>query len=512
MEKYYITTAIDYVNARPHIGHAYEKIAADILARFHRLLGEDVFFLTGLDEHGSKIEKAAKQAGMEPQQFCDQMAESFRSAWKSLGISYDYFIRTTEKRHTQSVQEIWNRLHSKGDIYKASYKGLYCEGCEDFVRERDLDEEGRCPAHKVKPKEVSEENYFFCLSKYKPAVKEWLLSSPDILRPEGRRQEVLNQLDDPELTDFSVTRSRLSLNWGIPVPNDSNQVIYVWLDALTNYITALGFPGDKDMMSRYWPANLHLIGKDITKFHTIYWPAMLMSADLPLPKQVYGHGFITVEGQKISKSLGNVIDPIALVEEYGSDAVRYSLFACTPFEQDGDFSKEELIRKVNADLANNLGNLLNRSLTLIEKHCQGLVPKAAANEGLIAEAESVKQKASDHIKRLEFAKSLDLVFALVDKTNKYLNDEKPWTLFKNEKQKDAEVVLYTVLEILRCAAILIYPFVPNIANNIWSQLGFEEELEKSATGKIGSAQIPPGQKTKRSGPVFNRIEEKVLSP
>ena len=248
MDKYYITTAIDYVNAKPHIGHAYEKIAADILARFHRLLGYEVFFLTGLDEHGSKVEKAAKQAAMEPQAFCDQMAENFRAAWKSLGISYDYFIRTTEKRHTKSVQELWSRIEKKGDLYKSSYKGLYCEGCEDFVRERDLID-GNCPTHKVKPKEVSEENYFFKLSKYKPAIKEWLTKNPDVLRPEGRRQEVLNQLDDPELTDFSVTRSRLSLNWGIPVPDDQNQVIYVWLDALTNYITGLDYPDRQGQMA-----------------------------------------------------------------------------------------------------------------------------------------------------------------------------------------------------------------------------------------------------------------------
>jgi len=522
MEKYYITTAIDYVNAKPHIGHAYEKIAADIIARFHRLLGYDVFFLSGLDEHGSKIEKAAKQSGIDPQKFCDQMSESFRLAWKSLDISFDYFIRTTEKRHVQSVQEIWSRLQSKGDIYKASYKGLYCDGCEDFVRERDLDEEGRCPAHKVKPKEVSEENYFFRLSKYKEHIKDLIKSDKILVRPESRKSEVLNQLEDPDLTDFSITRSRLSLNWGIPVPNDDNQVIYVWLDALTNYITGLGFPGDKEMMDRYWPANLHLIGKDITKFHTIYWPAMLISADLPLPKQVYGHGFITVEGQKISKSLGNVIDPIALVDEYGSDAVRYALLACTPFDQDGDFSKEVMLKKVNADLANNLGNLLNRTLTLVEKHCNGSVPDVEPDKALFSETDLLRSNFGIFMNGLQFASALGAVFLLVDKANKYLNDQKPWNLFKEGKQNEAEIVLYTVLEMLRSVTCLLYPFIPNIASDMWSQLGFEKKLEDLVrsqpdddlwTERANSLFNPlsAGQKIKRSGPVFNRIEEKVLS-
>jgi len=519
MEKYYITTAIDYVNAKPHIGHAYEKIAADVLARFYRLKGCDVFFLTGLDEHGSKVEKAAKQANLEPQKFCDQMAEEFKTAWKSLNISYDYFIRTTEKRHYKASQEIFSRLQAKGDIYKSSYTGLYCEGCEDFVRERDLDENGNCPAHKTKPKSLSEENYFFKLSKYKPAIKEWLLKDENILRPESRRKQVLNQLDDPELGDFSVTRSRASLNWGVPVPGDENQVIYVWLDALTNYITGVGFPDDKPMFEKYWPANLHLIGKDITKFHSIYWPAMLMSAGVALPKQIYGHGFITVEGQKISKSLGNVIDPIAVATEYSADAVRFFLFACTPFDQDGDFSKEELIRKVNADLANNLGNLLNRSLTLIEKNCAGAVPNATCNEELLDQANLVQKAIKEHMDRLEFARTLEIILALVDKTNKYMNDEKPWSLFKNKHQAEGEVVLYTVLEILRQVSILIYPFVPNTADNIWSQLGFTQTLseiikaqDKTLLDTTKSQPIIPGQQTKPQGPVFKRIEEPVLSP
>jgi len=518
MEKYYITTAIDYVNAKPHVGHAYEKIAADVLARFYRLLGRKVFFVTGLDEHGSKIEKAAKQAGIEPQKFCDQMAEEFKSAWHSLDISYDYFIRTTEKRHYKASQEVFSRLQAKGDIYKSSYTGLYCEGCEDFVRERDLDENGNCPAHKTKPKEVSEENYFFKLTKYKADIKKWLLDNPNALRPESRFKQVLNQLDDPELGDFSVTRSRASLNWGVPVPGDDNQVIYVWLDALTNYITAVGFPDDTKTMDQYWPADLHLIGKDITKFHAIYWPAMLISADLALPKQVYGHGFITVEGQKISKSLGNVIDPMALAAEYSPDAVRFALLSCTPFDQDGDFSKEELIRKVNADLANNLGNLLNRTLTLVQKNCNGTVPNVSLDKDWTDQLGTLRANFATHMSRLEFAKALEVTFLMVDSTNKYINDKKPWALFKEGKQADGEAVLYTSLEVLRLVTVLLYPFIPNIAEGIWSQLGFEKTIAEiiKAQDSIGSHDtlfdtIKTGQLTKLTGPVFKRIEEPVLS-
>jgi methionyl-tRNA synthetase len=509
MEKYYITTAIDYVNASPHIGHAYEKIAADVLARYHRLQGKDVFFLTGVDEHGSKVEKSALAAGLEPKAFCDNTSAKFKEAWGNLNISFDAFIRTTEPRHAAASQEIFRRLKAKGDIYKSSYVGLYCEGCEDFIRERDLDESGSCHIHKKPPKQLSEENYFFKLSKYKPKLKEWLESKADIVQPEGRRKEVLNQLDDPELTDFSVSRSRASLSWGIPVPDDNDQVIYVWLDALINYITGAGFPSDQKQMERYWPADLHLIGKDITKFHAIYWPAFLLGADLPLPEHIYAHGFITVEGQKLSKSLGNVIDPNALVAEFGADAVRFYLLAGTPFDQDGDFSRQEFIRKVNAELANNLGNLLNRTLTLLEKNCAGLVPKAQPDHYLREEANEVHKVIGKHMARLEFAKTIEAIFALVDAANKYLNDEKPWSLFKENKKAEGEVVLLTALEILRRTAINLSPFTPKLAQSIWYQLGYDDEV-----GRFGDSNKPDayfdvieaGQKIRNTGPVFKRIE------
>jgi methionyl-tRNA synthetase len=508
MDKYYVTTAIDYVNAAPHIGHAYEKIAADILARHHRLRGKDVFFLTGVDEHGSKVEKAAQQAGLKPQEFCDQMSARFREAWDRLGLSYNYFIRTTENRHVQVVQALFKKMRENGDVYKGTYSGLYCEGCEDYLRERDLDANGNCPNHMKAPKVFSEENYFFRLTKYKEELRQWLSESQDVVGPESRRREVINQLDDPDLGDFSVTRSRTSLTWGIPVPDEPDQVIYVWIDALTNYITGVGYLTDEQSFSRYWPADLHLIGKDITKFHAIYWPAMLMSAGIALPRRIFGHGFITVEGQKISKSLGNVIDPNALAESYGADAVRFFLFAATPFDQDGDFSKQDFITRVNSELANNLGNLLNRTLTLLEKNCGGRVPDRHPENNLREVANEVLVRVNKFIDHMEFAKAIEAVFALVDQTNKYLNDEKPWALFKDGKQAEGETVLYTALEMLRRVALYLYPFTPTLSGEIWHQLGMDSKIEDIAASDGAFFDLlAPGQAVRNRGPIFRRIEE-----
>lgn len=519
MEKFYVTTAIDYVNATPHIGHAYEKIAADIVARYHRIRGKDVFFMTGVDEHGSKVEKSAADAGKTPKQFCDEMAEKFQLAWSKLNLSNDKFIRTTDEEHEKAVQILFLKLLEKGDIYKGTYTGLYCEGCEDFVRVRDLEENGNCPNHKKPPKQLEEDNYFFRLTSYKDKIREWLSRCPDAVRPEGRKKEILNQLDDPELTDFSVTRSRKSLTWGISIPGIDDQVIYVWIDALSNYITGAGYPHDPEKFARYWPADLHLIGKDINKFHSIFWPALLMAADIPVPLQVFAHGFITVNGQKISKSLGNVIDPIALVDTYGADAVRFYLFAGTPFDNDGDFSIRDFADKVNAELANNLGNLLNRVLTLIDRNCEGKVPELEAEETvdhtLRIQANEIHKVVDKHMERLEFAKALEAIFALVDQTNKYLHDEAPWTLFKNGKHKEGSVVLFTCLEVLRRVAMNVYPFTPELAQKIWNQLGYTDDV-----GKIGDRKddnffdiIQPGMKVNNMGPVFKRIElpEEVAS-
>ncbi len=510
MQKYYVTTAIDYVNAPPHIGHAYEKIAADILARYYRLCGREVFFLTGVDEHGLKVEQAAQKAGMTPQEFCNQMAAKFESAWKKLNVSYDRFIRTTEDAHTKVVQELFQKLKDKGDVYKDSYSGLYCDGCEDYLRERDLDVNGHCPNHRQPPKLFVEENYFFALSKYKEPLKLWLSNDEKVVMPEGRRKEVLNQLEDEELGDFSITRSRSSLNWGIPVPNEPDQVIYVWIDALTNYLTGVGYLSNPTLCDRFWPADLHLIGKDITKFHAIYWPALLMSANLPLPKKIFGHGFITVEGQKMSKTLGNVSDPVALVDQYGADALRFFLFSATPFDQDGDFSRKELVTKVNAELANNLGNLLNRTLALVSRHCGGKIPAGVVDHYLQQEANTVHGVIKKHMEELEFAKAAEAILSLVDQANKYLNDQKPWSMFKEAKNKDGETVLYTVLEILRRVAIYLYPYTPNLAAKMWHQLGYAKTIEQSLNGSdVFFATIPVSQSVCNEGPIFMRIEDEV---
>lgn len=505
MQKFYITTAIDYVNATPHIGHAYEKVAADVLARHNRIRGKEVFFLTGIDEHGSKVEKQAQLAAKPPKLFCDEMSTKFLDAWKALDLSFNYFIRTTEARHARVTQEVFRRARSKGDIYKAQYVGLYCDGCEDFKRERDLNENGHCPLHKVPPKKIEEENFFFRLSKYKPIIKEKILANELIVRPEARRKEVLNQLDDPELGDFSISRSRHSLTWGIPLVDEADQVIYVWLDALSNYITGVGFDDNAELFKLFWPADLHLVGKDIMKFHCIYWPAFLLAADIELPRQIYGHGFLTVEGQKISKSLGNVIDPVALAQEFGSDAVRFFLLAGTSFDQDGDFSRAALVRRVNADLANNLGNLLNRTITLAERNCAGRVPAAEMHKELQAAAAKIYLHLDLFMSQLEFVKCIEAILALTDRANVYLNNEKPWALFKEGKREQGEVVLYTVLEILRQVAIDIYPFTPKLSAQIWHQLGYDYEI--SEVGNRADTPIIKGQTLRNTGPVFKRIED-----
>lgn len=507
--KYYVTTAIDYANAAPHIGHAYEKLAADVVARYQRFLGKDVFFLTGTDEHGIKVEQAAAAAGKSPQEFVDDIAGKFQDAWKRLNISNDFFIRTTQERHKNVVQEVFRKMRAKGDVYKGSYKGLYCEGCEDFVRERDL-KDGKCPNHLKEPKTVEEENYFFRLSKYKDALRTWLSATdPANVGPDGRRKEVLNQLDDPELGDFSCTRSRKSLTWGIPVPDEPDQVIYVWIDALTNYITGAGYNSDETAWKKWWPADLHVIGKDITKFHAIYWPAMLMSIDVELPKMVFGHGFITVEGQKMSKSLGNVLDPIYLSETYPVDAIRYFLFEANTFDQDGDFSRSDMINHANSHLANGLGNLLNRAIKLLEQHFDSKVPDLPIDPGMLSSVTESSKKYHEYMEVFEFAKAIKMVNeGIVDEANKFINDHKPWTMFKEGKKEEGGAVLATVLCMVKRAALLLSPFTPKLSNDIWEQLGYDKALDTVHTDSDEySKPVPAGQTIRNRGPVFLRIEE-----
>lgn len=508
--KFYLTTAIYYANAAPHIGHAYEVIASDVISRFQKLLGKDVFFLTGTDEHGIKVEKTAAKNTMTPKDYVDKISLSFKETWKFLNIDYSRFIRTTDPDHYETVTRLWKILFNKGDIYKASYQGLYCSGCETFCSERDLTDEGLCPHHLATPDSVEEENYFFRLSKYKNLIIEHIKSHPDFIYPVFRRNEVLNQLE--ELEDISVSRSRRSVSWGIPVPNDPDQIIYVWIDALSNYITGIGWPNNKPQFEKYWPANVHVIGKDILRFHAIYWPAMLLAADIPLPEKLLVHGFITVSETKISKSIGNVISPQDLVQRFeldNVDPVRYYMMATTGFGQDGSYTDEEFKNRVNADLANNLGNLLNRTLNMLNKYFDGKVPKPD-NDVVILLDNVVLESIREAYSTYQFNEAINQIMQLVDKSNKYINDLEPWKLYKDEKYQQLANVIYSVLDLLRQVAIMLFPVVPTISQHIWEQLGCSEDIKQADWRWIGSACIKPAQQTLLGKPILLRLESEII--
>ena len=466
MKKFYITTAIDYVNGAPHIGHAYEKIATDVIARQKKQEGFDVYFLTGSDEHGIKIQKTAASQGIAPKELCDANVAKFKETWELLGIDYDKYIRTTDEEHKIAVQKIFQKLIDKGAVYKDSYTGIYCSGCECFLNEKDLTEDGLCPNHLSKPEEVTEENYFFKLTDYKDKLREYIKKA---VKPEYRVNEVLNQLED--IRDISVSRSTETLQWGIPVPNDDSQVIYVWIDALSNYITALGYP-DGDNFKKYWPAH-HIIGKDILKFHAIYWPAILMALDVELPESIFAHGWITVDEQKMGKSLGNTISPSSLMETFkleNADAIRYFFSASTPFGKDGNYSDEDFKAKVNAELANSMGNLLNRSSSMLCKYFDGEIKPEFVSDALKNSAETAKVKISSAFNVFAIEQGAEAIAELVNEANKYVNDKAPWSLAKEEKWQECGEVIYNTLETMRYAAVLVYPFCPNIAQDIWQQL------------------------------------------
>jgi methionyl-tRNA synthetase len=517
VQKFYITTAIDYVNAPPHLGHAYEKIATDVISRHFKQRGIRTFFLTGTDEHGIKIQRTAEEKNIQPLEFCDEIASKFKLAWEILNVKYDRFIRTTEKDHEKVVQHIFKTLLEKGDIYKAQYRGLYCNGCESFVNERDLSEEGFCPNHNAKPQEVFEENYFFKLTKYKELIKNLILSNPRFIMPDFRATEVLNQLENVE--DISVSRSKDSVYWGIPVPGDDSQIIYVWIDALSNYLTGIGYLNNPELYKNFWPANFHMIGKDILKFHSIYWISLLMAMEIPLPETIYGHGWITIDQTKMSKSLGNVISPLVIMEQFNlenSDPLRYFLMTTTPFGKDGNYSDEDFKNKVNADLANNLGNLLNRSLSMLLKYFDGIIiPEALPNVENNELAEAVEETGKIIIEKFDnyaISEAAEAIINLVNKANKYVNEQKPWSLAKNEADiiKCAQV-LYNVLETMRHVSVFIYPFTPDISQKIWGQLSLcgnvsdvlLSELEWGGL-KQGKTALPENVK-----PVFLRLESEL---
>lgn len=505
---YYVTTPIYYVNGQPHIGHAYTTIAADSLARFKRLDGYDVRFLTGTDEHGQKIARMAQSQGQTPKEYVDEIVAAFKSMWQKLDVSYDDFIRTTDERHQKVVQAVFQRLLDQGDIYLGHYEGWYCTPCESFWPEGQLIE-GNCPDCKRPVEWVREESYFFRLSKYQDRLLKFFEEHPEFLLPDSRRHEMMNFISSG-LEDLCVSRTTFS--WGIPVPSNPKHVVYVWLDALINYISALGAFTDKDeLYQKYWPADVHLVGKEIVRFHTVIWPAVLMALDLPLPKKVFGHGWWTVEGEKMSKSRGNVVDPGKLADKYNVDAVRYFLLREVPFGADGDFSQSAFIARVNSDLANDLGNLLSRTTAMINKFQGG---KVLAQKESTEFDEWLKQECLEGARAVRKAmdnmaphQALEQIWRGVDAANKYIENTAPWALAKEGSEK-LSTVLYNMAESLRIAAVLLVPFLPTLPGKIWEQLGIQLPLEaQTYTDACTWGLLPVDSQIQRGEPIFPRIEE-----
>lgn len=466
---FYITTAISYVNAKPHIGHAYEFIASDAIARYQRMLRKDVFFLSGVDEHSVKVEKAAAAAGMEPAPYCDQISQVFRELHELSGSSLDGFIRTSEPRHHKTTQEMLNRSKVNGDIYQDVYEGWYSPSSEAFMLESDLLEGNLDPVSKTPCEWMREENYFFKLSAYTDKLKDYYAAHPEFVYPETYKNEMLSLIGQG-LRDISISRS--TTKWGIPVPWDPAHVAYVWFDALTNYLTGVGFMQNDEQFQKYWPADVHVIGKDITRFHAVFWPAMLLSTGVPLPKQILVHGFIFHKGEKMSKSIGNVVDPFSLIKEYGRDPLRYFLLREIAFGQDGNYSEESLIKRYNSDLANDLGNLFSRVLAMIKKYRGGVVPSPAGAEDSLRDL--IHNTVNEYQKQMEvyaLHRALSAVWDLIGFSNRYVDEQAPWALAKDETKADQlDRVLLNLAEALRVTAVLIYPFMPSTSAEMLNRL------------------------------------------
>lgn len=503
MSAFYITTPIYYVNDEPHAGHGYSTIVADTLARYHRLKGDEVFFLTGVDEHGAKIHKASEKAGLTPQDYCDKIAPTFIKFWKQLNISHDIFMRTTSDMHKRGASKFLTALYESGDVYKGTYKGYYCLPCERFVPEKELTAEKICPIHKLPLEWLEEENYFFRLSKYQDRLLAHFHENPDFVYPAARRNELLNVLNSG-LEDISISRS--SVSWGISLPFDPEHIVYVWIEALMNYMTALGYETDSEQYYTFWPADVHMMGKDITRFHALIWPAMLMAVDLPLPKQIVAHGMMTKDGEALSKTRGIFVDLDADIAQYGLDAFRYYLLREFSFGNDGDYRPARLHARYNADLANDLGNLLNRVLGLVNKNFEGIPAPTTPGEfddEIEAMAQTTIDQLDEHISAFAFDAALETIWEFVRRINRYVQQTQVWTLAKPETKPRMGTILYNSLEALRFISVLISPFVPDTAEKIQKQIGLSEFDTVSEWGHL-----PAGLTVSRGEPIFPRVDTK----